>query len=76
MLKILEKLWSILNRRERIISFILLFMMLISSALELVGIGLIMPVIAILADPNLLHQNKYLKIVLISAFMYATNSCI
>jgi ATP-binding cassette subfamily C protein len=38
-------------------------MMLISSALELLGIGLIMPVIAILADPNLLHQNKYLKLV-------------
>jgi len=63
MLLILKNLWSILSSRERVIVIILLVMMLISSALELLGIGLVMPIIAILADPNLLHQNRYLKMV-------------
>ena len=37
--------------------------MLISSGLELLGIGLIMPVIALLSKPELIEQNKYLKAV-------------
>lgn len=60
---IFKKFWRILSVREKMISIILLSMMLISSVLELLGIGLIMPIIAMLADPNLLQQNKYLKLV-------------
>lgn len=36
--------------------------MLVSAGLEILGIGLIMPVIAILSKPELMDQNKYLKI--------------
>ena len=63
MLEILKKLWYILSPRERFIVVLLLAMMLLSSVLELLGIGLVMPIIAMLADPQLLHQNRYLKMV-------------
>ena len=57
---ILQKLRSILTPKEKLITIALLIMMLISSALELLGIGLVMPVIALLAKPELIDQNKYL----------------
>ena len=60
MIDILKKLWSLLTPKEKLITVALLVMMLISSALELLGIGLVMPVIALLAQPELIEQNKYL----------------
>ena len=63
MLEILKKIWSLLTKREKIISIFLFAMMLLSSGLELLGIGLIMPVIALLSKPELIEQNRYLKLV-------------
>jgi ABC-type methionine transport system permease subunit len=35
-------------------------LMAVGALLELVGLGLVMPVVAMLAEPSLLAQNKYL----------------
>jgi len=39
-----------------------MLMMLISAGLEILGIGLVLPVIAILARPELIEQNKHIKV--------------
>ena len=48
---------------EKLLSGSLFLLMLVSTALELLGIGLIMPVIALLSKPELIEQNKFLKAV-------------
>jgi ATP-binding cassette subfamily C protein len=63
MIKILKNVWSLLTEREKLTVVILLVLMLLSSALELLGIGLVMPVIALLSKPELIEQNRYLKAV-------------
>lgn len=57
-----KQLWTLFKPNERLICFGLLFMMLISAALEILGIGLVMPVIALLARPELIEQNRHLKL--------------
>jgi ATP-binding cassette subfamily C protein len=57
-----NQLWTLFTPKERLICFALLFMMLISAALEILGIGLVMPVIALLARPELIEQNRHLKL--------------
>ena len=57
-----NQLWLLFTPRERLICFALLFMMLVSAALEILGIGLVMPVIALLARPELIDQNRHLKL--------------
>jgi ATP-binding cassette subfamily C protein len=61
MFSMFKQLWNLFTPRERLICFGLLFMMLISAALEILGIGLVMPVIALLARPELIDQNRHLK---------------
>lgn len=61
MIEILKKLWSLLTPKEKLITITLFIMMLMSSFIELMGIGLILPVIALLAKPELIEQNKYLS---------------
>jgi len=63
MYSILKNLWSILSPKEKLITLALLIMMVISSVLELLGIGLLMPVIALFTKPELIEQNKYLKLI-------------
>jgi len=58
---ILKKLWNILSQKEKIVIFILLLMMIISSVLEIIGISLVLPIIAILAKPELIKTNVYLR---------------
>lgn len=52
--------WTLLSPRERFKAAILCIFMLISAGLEVLGIGLIMPVIAIFSKPEIIEQNKYL----------------
>ena len=60
MTNFVNKIWILLTPREKLFVLIIFIMMLISSVLELLGIGLIMPVIALLSRPELIEQNKYL----------------
>ena len=57
MLSVVKKLWVILTPEERRRSLGLIAMMVVSAMLEVVGIGLIVPVIGLLARPELAEQN-------------------
>ena len=57
-----QQLSALLTTKEKLICLGLLLMMLLSAAMEIVGIGLVMPIIALLSKPELIDQNKYLSI--------------
>jgi len=63
MLDLLRKIWSLLSGGEKLFFLILLAMMMMSAFLEIVGLGLVMPVIALLSKPELIEQNRYLRLV-------------
>lgn len=58
---ILQKIWSLLSKRERIGMVVLAIALVVGAGFELVGIGLVMPIIALLSKPELIEQNKYLN---------------
>ena len=60
---ILQKIWSLLSKRERVYVIALIMALVVGAVFELVGIGLVMPIIALLSKPELIEQNKYLKII-------------
>ena len=60
---ILQKIWNLLSKRERIGMIVLLGALITAALFELVGIGLVMPIIALLSKPELIEQNKYLNII-------------
>ena len=57
------RLWSLLPPSERRKLLPLVLAMAFGAFLELLGLGLVMPVIAVLANPDLIEQNKYLRII-------------
>lgn len=63
MYDILKKVWFLLTPREKFHSWLILLMMVFAACLEILGIGLVMPVIALLAKPELVDQNRYLKLI-------------
>jgi ATP-binding cassette subfamily C protein len=48
---------------ERLKVLALIVLMVIGALMELVGLGLVMPVIAVLAKPELMVQNKFLRVI-------------
>ena len=56
-------LWKNSSRKERGFFYLLLLMMIISGNLEILGIGLILPIIALLTNPDLIHQNYFLNLI-------------
>lgn len=59
----LQRLSLMFSRCDLLKIAALFALMVIGAFLELLGIGMIMPVIAMLAEPGLMEQNKYLKII-------------
>ncbi len=57
----LKTIWSIPTSKERARAFILIGMMAVSAALEIVGIGLIVPVVGLLAKPELAEKNPLIR---------------
>ena len=41
----------------------LLFLMFLAANMELLGIGMLLPVVAVLTNPELLHQNRFLSLI-------------
>lgn len=60
---ILQKIWSLLSKGERVGVVFLIIALAAGATLELIGIGLVMPIIAILSKPELIEQNKYLHLI-------------
>lgn len=62
MFSVLKKFIHCFSVRDRWVFALLVFLLLIAANLELMGIGLIMPIIAYLTNPELFNQNRYLKL--------------
>lgn len=60
MLKILKKIWGILPLREKWIFIFLTFLMIVGAWLELLGLGMVLPLVAVLTDPEILEKNRIL----------------
>ena len=59
----LKSIWKYSSRGERMVFYLLLVLMFIAANLELLGIGLLLPVVALLTNPELIHQNYFLELV-------------
>ncbi|KKR03879.1 MAG: ABC transporter-related protein [Candidatus Uhrbacteria bacterium GW2011_GWF2_39_13] len=62
MLDTLNKIWQILNIKERYSLIAVSILIFIGSALELAGIGMLLPFIALLSDVENLTKKWYLKL--------------
>jgi ABC-type multidrug transport system fused ATPase/permease subunit len=60
MLKIFLRVWSLLTFRDRAWFVLLLVAMALAAALEVLGIGLLVPIVAMTQDPSLFLQNRYI----------------
>lgn len=58
---LLKKLWMIPTPKERYQAMGLILMMTLSAGLEILGIGLIVPVVGLLARPELAEQNGIIR---------------
>jgi ABC-type multidrug transport system fused ATPase/permease subunit len=52
---------ALLNKRERFQLIFVLFAMLITGFIELIGIGSISPFISVVSNPGIIHSNEYLN---------------
>jgi len=60
MIKSIKKLIEILPSEERAKSVYLIFILIGMAILEIVGIGSVMPFLAVISNPQIIHQNKWL----------------
>ena len=60
MLAAYQKLFRLLDHRDRQRAALLLLLMLATAASEVVGVASIMPFIAVLSDPSVVDSNRYL----------------
>ena len=63
MVTFLKQIWSLLEKKEKFFFFFLLVLMSTGAYLELMGIGLVLPIIAALTNPVLLQDNKLLNLI-------------
>ena len=62
MIQTLKKVWKLLRTTEKTKFFVIIVMMVFGALLELAGIGTIIPVIALLSQPELIEQNRILNL--------------
>lgn len=60
MLAIFFRIWGILNPRDKAYFFLLLAMMALGALLEVVGIGLLVPLVAMVQDPEPFLKNPFI----------------
>lgn len=71
MLELFKKIWILLSPHERKRAVLLLVLMVAMALLEVLGVGSIMPFLAVLGNPELIHTNKYLAYIYIN-FQFST----
>lgn len=74
MIATIGKLLDFLDRRERRNASLLFVMVLVMGLLEVVGIASIVPLIAVLSNPQIVHTNQYLATVYSGLAFTNTNS--
>ncbi len=62
MFSIYRKIFDLLDRRERFRFVLLLGMILVMSLLEVAGVASIIPFLAVLSDPQAIHETPYLQV--------------
>lgn len=62
MIEIYRKLIEILQRTEKKLTALTLLLMLFVAFFETIGVASIMPFMAVLANPDIVHSNKYLSL--------------
>ena len=60
-LAIARRLLELFSGRDRMHLLLLLAMMVIAAALEIIGIGMVVPFIGLLGNPNLIESNSWLR---------------
>ena len=63
MISLLNKIRQLLTPRDKKIMILLVGMMAIGALLEMVAVSILMPVIAVVTRPELLEQNRYLRLI-------------
>ena len=62
MLSVYRKIFDLLDRRERLRFGVLLGMILVMSLLEVAGVASIIPFLAVLSNPQVIHGTPYLQV--------------
>jgi len=62
MINFYKKVWNLLSKKDRKNSVFLLLLMILSSIFELVGLGMILPFLSIVGNPNIIKTNHYLNL--------------
>ena len=63
MLTVIRKLFDLLDRRDRLQLYVLLFVLLVVAVVEMAGIASIMPFMAVVTNPDVIHSNRWLNAV-------------
>lgn len=58
----IKKVFSLFIENERIYAYLLVLLLVIAAVLEMFGVGLIMPFIALIQSPDLVEKNKWAKL--------------
>ncbi len=74
MLNIYRKILDLLDARERRKALLLFGMMLVMGLLETIGVASVMPFISVVANPELVENNDYLRAVYIALGFNSTNA--
>lgn len=70
-INLLKKIWALLERSEKFRMVVIVVMMAVGAVMEIAGIGFIMPIVALVSKPELVEQNKYMK--MISDFLHPSS---
>ena len=63
MISLLNKIRQLLSPRDKKIMVLLVLMMAAGAVLEMIGVSILMPIIAVVTRPELLEQNRYLRLI-------------
>lgn len=63
MIHILKKFCILLNKKQKVRIIIIAAMMVIGALFETLGVGMVMPLVALITDENFIETNKYVRIV-------------
>jgi len=65
MISVVKKLWSLFNHKDKKRIVVLLFFVFSGTLFELLGFGIILPFLAVMADPGAITSNQYIHLLYI-----------
>ena len=63
MIETLKKIYNLFNKRDRKIIYFLVFATIVMAFIQVIGIGSLMPFLAIVANPEVIYENRWLNMV-------------